>query len=93
MSLIRERRTPPEDLGPMLRAARVRTGIGQREAGRRAGVSQGYLWLLEAGQRVPSTAVAEVLEEVLALTVEERAQLRAAAVDDAGRSNPARRAA
>lgn len=93
MGLIRERRTPPEGLGPMLRSARERAGAGQRETARRAGVSQGYLWLLEAGQRVPSTAVAEVLAEVLALTPEEREQLRAAAVDDAGRSNPARGAA
>ncbi|MET7890636.1 helix-turn-helix domain-containing protein [Streptomyces mirabilis] len=90
MSLIRERRTPPEELGPMLRAARERAGMGQREAARRAGVSQGHLWLLEAGQRVPSAAVAEDLAGALALTAEEHEQLRAAAVDDAGRSNPAR---
>lgn len=93
MSLIRERRTPPEGLGSMLRAARERAGAGQRATARRAGVSQGHLWLLEAGQRVPSAAVAEVLAEVLALPAEEREQLLAAAVDDAGRSNPARGAA
>lgn len=90
MTLIRERRTPPEGLGPMLRAARERADLGQREAARRAGVSQGHLWLLEAGQRVPSAAVAEDLAAALALTAEEREQLHAAAVDDAGRSNPAR---
>jgi transcriptional regulator with XRE-family HTH domain len=93
MSLIRERRTPPEGLGPMLRAARERAGMGQRETARRAGVSQGHLWLLEAGQRVPSAIVAEDLAAALTLTAEEREQLRAAAVDDAGRSNPARGAA
>ena len=93
MALIRERRTPPEGLGAMLRAARERSGAGQRATARRAGVSQGHLWLLEAGQRVPSAAVADVLAEVLALTPEEREQLRTAAVDDAGRSNPARRSA
>lgn len=75
----------------MLRAARERAGLGQREAARLAGVSQGHLWLLEAGQRVPSVAVAEQLAAVVALTVEELEQLRATAVDDAGRSNPARR--
>ncbi|MGP4008166.1 helix-turn-helix domain-containing protein [Streptomyces sp. 4N124] len=90
---IRERRTPPEELGPMLRAARERAGLGQREAARRAGVSQGHLWMLEAGQRVPSASVAEDLVEALALTPEESGQLRAAAVSDAGRSNPARSAA
>ncbi|WP_405580689.1 helix-turn-helix domain-containing protein [Streptomyces sp. NBC_01092] len=77
----------------MLRAARERAGLGQREAARRTGVSQGYLWLLEAGQRAPSAVVAEMLAAVLALTDEEREQLRAAAVDDAGRSHPARGAA
>jgi hypothetical protein len=49
--------------------------------------------MLEASQRVPSVAVAEDLAEALALTREECEQLRAAAVDDAGRSNPARSAA
>ena len=77
----------------MLRTARERAGLGQREAARRTGVSQGHLWMLEASQRVPSVAVAEDLAEALALTREECEQLRAAAVDDAGRSNPARSAA
>ncbi|MCX4671580.1 helix-turn-helix domain-containing protein [Streptomyces sp. NBC_01381] len=65
---IRQRRTPPDEFGPMLRCARERAGIGQREAARLVGVSQGYLWLLEAGRRVPSVAVAEVLATTLALT-------------------------
>lgn len=89
---IRMRRIPPAELGPMLRAARERAGLGLREAARRAGVSQGYLWLLEASRRAPSAAVAQVLAEVLTLTTEEREQLLAAAVNDAGRSNPARAA-
>lgn len=89
---IRERRTPPEGLGAMLRTARERAGLGQREAAREAGVSQGHLWALEAGRRVPSAAVAEDLAAVLTLASDELAQLRAAAVDDAGRSNPARAA-
>ncbi|WP_406360325.1 helix-turn-helix transcriptional regulator [Streptomyces sp. NBC_00715] len=74
----------------MLRAARERTGLSQSEAARRAGIGQPYLWMLEAGQRVPSTAVAELLADVLRLTLAECRDLFAASVDDAGRSHPAR---
>ncbi|MFC5670830.1 helix-turn-helix domain-containing protein [Streptomyces incanus] len=77
----------------MLRAARERAGLGQREAARRTGLTHGYLWLLENGQRTPSMAVAELLADALALTLEECKQLYAAAVDDAGRSHPARASA
>lgn len=90
---IRERRTPPEGLGAMLRGARERAGLGQREAARGAGLSSGYMAHLEAGERCPSRAVAQRLAGSLALDEQERAQLYAAAVDDAGRSHPARAAA
>lgn len=92
-AFIRVRRTPPQALGPMLRAARERAGLGQGESARQAGVTQGYLWLLENGQRCPSMAVAERLADVLALTLEECRALYGAAVDDAGRSHPARASA
>ncbi|MFF3891791.1 helix-turn-helix transcriptional regulator [Streptomyces sp. NPDC001812] len=74
----------------MLRAARERAGLGQQEAARRAGLTQGYVWLLENGRRTPSMAVAELLADALALTLEECRTLYGAAVDDAGRSHPAR---
>lgn len=93
MVVIRERRTPPHGFGPMLRSARERAGIGMREAARHLGLSSGYLGHLEAGERCPSRAVAERLADVLALDDAEQAALYAAAVDDAGRSHPARTAA
>lgn len=88
MSLIRERRTPPEGLGPMLRAARERAGLGVREAARQAGLSGGYVCDLEAGRRCPSATVAARLAEVLTLDEQGRALLYGAAVTDAGRDGP-----
>jgi transcriptional regulator with XRE-family HTH domain len=81
----RERRLPPPALGPMLQQARARSGLGQRQASRLAGLSQGYLCHLEQGARTPSRAVAEVLADVLGLTPGERQQLYGVAVTDAGR--------
>ncbi|WP_244204223.1 helix-turn-helix transcriptional regulator [Streptomyces africanus] len=69
----------------MLRRARMRCGLGQRQASRIAGVSPSYLCHLEQGTRTPSMAVAEALAEVLQLTLEECHQLYGAAVTDAGR--------
>lgn len=89
----RVRRTPPKALGPLLRAARERAGLSQSEAARRAGIGQGYVWLLEAGQRAPSMAVAELLADVLALTLPECRTLYGCAVEDAGRSHPDRASA
>lgn len=89
-TLIRVRRTPPKALGPLLRTARERAGLSQGETARRAGIPQPYVSVLEAGQRVPSMAVAELLADVLALTLPECKSLYAAAVNDAGRSHPAR---
>lgn len=89
-ALIRVRRTPPQALGPLLRAARERAGLSQSEAARRAGVGQSYVWLLERGQRTPSMAVAELLADVLALTLDECRTLYGCAVTDAGRSHPDR---
>lgn len=90
---IRERRTPPAGLGPMLRAARERADLGVRETARQAGLSSGYMAHLEAGGRSPSRTVAERLAAVLELTDDERAQLYVAAVTDAGRDHPARASA
>jgi transcriptional regulator with XRE-family HTH domain len=84
----RIRRTPPPELGPMLRAARERKGIGQRQASASAGLGRSYVGLVEAGRRTPSRVAAEQLAEALDLTEGERGQLYAAAVTDAGRSHP-----
>lgn len=89
-ALIRVRRTPPKALGPLLRTAREQAGLSQSEAARRAGIGQGYLWLLEAGQRTPSMKVAELLGDVLQLRLDECRILYGCAVEDAGRSHPDR---
>lgn len=93
MSTVRLRRTPPPELGPMLGAARLRAGYRLREAARLLGLDSGYLVKLEAGQRCPSRTVALQLADAFQLVPEEREQLLAAAVDDAGADHPARRPA
>lgn len=92
MTILRVRRTPPASVASILCAARARAGLGQRETARRAAVSSGYLANLEAGRRCPSTAALAALAAVLPFTVAERQELEAAAVQDAGRSNPLRTA-
>jgi transcriptional regulator with XRE-family HTH domain len=89
-AIVRERRIPPPELGPILAAARLRRGLRGREAARLLGISAGYLVGLESGQRCPSATIAERLVEVLELDDAERAVLIGAAVDDAGRDHPAR---
>lgn len=88
-----DRRTPPIELGPALKAARKRAGLGLREAARAGGISHTILWQLESGRRSPSTATAASLRGVLDLSPDEAAILDAAAVDGAGHAHPARRAA
>ena len=89
-------RTVPErhylcpELGAVLNKARVRRGWGLRLAARKMGLNHGYLFALGAGQRAPSTAVAEVLVTGLGLNEAEAAWLRAEAVPDVGRSSPRR---
>ncbi|WP_406462316.1 helix-turn-helix domain-containing protein [Streptomyces sp. NBC_01622] len=92
-AVVRERRTPPEGLGPLLRSARERAGLGLREAAREAGVSSGYLANLEAGTRSPSATVASRIADALSLDEAQRGQLLTAAVTDAGADHPARRRA
>ncbi|MFG2473543.1 helix-turn-helix domain-containing protein [Streptomyces fagopyri] len=92
-NLVRERRLPPEGLGQLLRSARERAGLGVRETARRSGLSGGYVSDLEAGRRCPSLTVAQQLADTMGLTEDERAQLLAAAVTDAGRDYPGRTAA
>lgn len=88
---LRVRCLPPPALGPLLRSARLRTGLGVREAARAAGVSHSHLINLEAGRRTPSRTVAEALIRVLALDVATSELLRGAALDDVGRDHPNRR--
>ncbi|MEH0551229.1 helix-turn-helix domain-containing protein [Streptomyces sp. B21-101] len=89
-AVVRERRTPPEGLGQLLRGARERAGLGVRETARLATLSSGYVSDLEANRRRPSRTVANRLADVLGLDDDGRAQVLAASVDDAGRDHPAR---
>ncbi|MFI6123254.1 helix-turn-helix transcriptional regulator [Streptomyces sp. NPDC051064] len=89
----RTRRTPPATLGPLLAAARERTGLSQRRASVAAGLNRHYMCAVEAGTRTPSLNAARRLADVLELADDERAQLYAAAVRDAGYSHPGRTAA
>lgn len=84
------RQVPPPELGPALKAARVRAGLGLRQAARAAGITHAYLRDLETGQRCPSSAVVAELLRVLPLENEEAAVLVAAGLPDRGRSHPAR---
>lgn len=82
---MRVRRVPPAGLGPMLRAARLRRGLGVRKAARQACIGHPYLLRLERGERVPSRVVAESLADALQLDPAERDFLLGIAVTDAGR--------
>lgn len=93
MVMIRQRRTPPDGLGPMLRAARERAGLAQSAVAAVAGVRRAYITKLEDSARCPSLVVAKALCSALALDENEAALLRGCAVDDAGRNHPARTAA
>ncbi|MFJ9903952.1 helix-turn-helix domain-containing protein [Streptomyces sp. NPDC101152] len=91
--MIRQRRTPPEGVGPMLRRARDRAGLSQSELAVRVGVRRPYINKLEHSARCPSLLVAQALADVLALDEDETAVLYGCAVDDAGHNHPARVAA
>jgi transcriptional regulator with XRE-family HTH domain len=90
---VRQRRTPPAGLGPMLNSARMRAGYRGRECARLAQLSKSYMFELECGTRCPSLAVARRLAEVLRLGEGERALLFASSVTDAGEDHPAKRVA
>lgn len=78
----------PPDLAAELHCARLRRGLGLREAARQVGIRPGYLTLLEQGKRCPSVAVAHELAMALALELspDDRAWLMSVARPDAGRS-------
>ncbi|MFE7856011.1 multiprotein-bridging factor 1 family protein [Streptomyces sp. NPDC057403] len=85
---VRERRTPPVGLGDALRCAREDAGLSQGAVAASIGVRADYISKLERGQRCPSVEVAESLVGILNLSEAGAALLRAAAVEDAGRSHP-----
>lgn len=88
----RTRRTPPPWMSELIRTARMRAGLRGREGARLAGISAGFLCDLEVGRSCPSVTVARMLAEAFTMTEDERDRLVAAAVSDAGRDHPLRRA-
>ena len=90
---VRQRRIPPPELGPMIAAARMRSGFRGRECARLAGLNHAYLIQLESGARTPSRTVAEMLAAVLAFTAEERAELFEVSLPDVGKNHPGKRSA
>lgn len=64
------------DAGDLLRAARERHGLDQRELARRAATSQAQISRIERGETVPSV---DTLSRLLA-TMGERLELRSSAV-------------
>jgi transcriptional regulator with XRE-family HTH domain len=91
--VIRQRRIPPDGLGDALRQAREDAGLSQGALALAVGVGPDYISKLERGIRCPSQRAAGALAAALKLNTVARALLDAAAVDDAGRSHPARNVA
>jgi DNA-binding XRE family transcriptional regulator len=81
-AVVRQRRTPPAGLGPMLNSARMRAGYRSGEGARLVGISHSHLVNIEAGRRSPSLTVALRLADAFGMAV---------AVSDAGRDHPIRR--
>jgi len=74
------------ELGAELRAARMRAGLGLREAARRVDLAHSFLVELEAGRKAPGGATAARLVAALPLDTETVAALYAVAASvDAGR--------
>ena len=57
----------PEKFGRILRRGRVLQGLTLREMGERIGVHPSYVWRMEAGDQLPSTALCESIAEVLTM--------------------------
>ncbi|MFI6856513.1 helix-turn-helix transcriptional regulator [Streptomyces sp. NPDC050416] len=77
----------------MLRAARERAGLSQSQLGAATGIRRAYVHKLENSERCPSLVVAKALCGALTLSEDDANLLLSCAVDDAGRSHPARAAA
>lgn len=87
------RHTLGPGLGAELRAARLRAGLGLREAARRVGIAHSFLVGLEQGARAPGGRTAAALAETLLLSPETIAALYASAaqVDAARKAREAAR--
>jgi transcriptional regulator with XRE-family HTH domain len=68
----------------MLRNARLRRGLNQREAARIIGCDRSTLSLLEGGKRAPSGAMTTAIARAYRLTGDEAGALRAESVAGVG---------
>jgi transcriptional regulator with XRE-family HTH domain len=93
MSAAPSRHALGPELGAELRAARLRAGLGLREAARRADLAHPFLAELEAGRKAPGGATAARLVATLPLGAEMVAALYAVAaqVDAARKTREAAR--
>lgn len=82
------RHYPPPGFGAILSAARRRRGLSQRQLAKTAGISPGYLAMLETDRRAPSESVALDLVDALRLTGDDRLAVLDASVPDVGRDSP-----
>lgn len=79
------RHYPPPGFGAILSAARRRRGLSQRGLAGAAGISAGYLAMLETDRRAPSESVAELLVDTLRLTGGDAETVLSAGIPDVGR--------
>lgn len=83
-------RTLAPDVADMLARVRAELGWSLSEAARRTGISRRMLGMLEVGQRVPSTVLAEDLISGYKLGYADADLLRFAALPNVGRDSPLR---
>jgi transcriptional regulator with XRE-family HTH domain len=74
----------------ILRTARQARGWSIREAAKRSTISRRMIGMMEAAERVPSTATAELLIKAYQLDGENAAVIRSAGLPNVGRSSPYR---
>lgn len=87
------RHLPPPEFGPALAAVRAAAGLSLGQAAARCGISRGYWWLLETGQRCPSQSVARALAAGLDVDDAARAVIEGAGLPGRGRDNAMRQPA
>jgi transcriptional regulator with XRE-family HTH domain len=75
----------------MLVRERIDRGWSQQEAARWVGMTRRYLGYLEAGERVPSTLMADALIRSYELDPQDARLLRSIALANVGRDSPYKR--
>lgn len=84
---------PPAEIGPILAAARARSGLSFRALARLVGASAGHLCMVEHARCRPSASLAASLVHHLRLTGSDAKVILAAGVPGVGRDFPLRHGA